>query len=73
MNLTVIPTPDPALPNGDTLTPGAGQTLDAGSGFSSYVWNTGETAQAITPAADGWYKVTVTSTNNCQAPIQCTF
>ena len=66
MNLTVIPTPDPALPNGDTLTPGAGQTLDAGSGFSSYVWNTGETAQAITPAADGWYKVTVTSTNNCQ-------
>jgi len=63
--LTVIPTPDPALPNGDTLTIGAGQSLDAGSGFSSYSWNTGETTQAIIPPAEGWYEVTVTSAHNC--------
>jgi len=63
----VIPTPDPALPSGDTLTLEAGQSLDAGNGFSSYSWNTGETAQTIIPANEGWYKVTVISTNNCQA------
>jgi gliding motility-associated-like protein len=67
LQLTIIPTPNPALPNGDTLTLDPGQSLDAGSGFSSYSWNTCETAQEIIPAAEGWYKVTVTSTNNCQA------
>ncbi len=65
LQLTIIPTPDPALTNGDTLTLDPGQSLDAGSGFFSYSWNTGETAQIIIPASEGWYKVTVTSINNC--------
>jgi gliding motility-associated-like protein len=65
MLLTVIPTPVPSLPSGDTLIMETGQSLDAGSGFSSYAWSTGETSQTITPPAEGWYKVTVTSAHNC--------
>lgn len=39
-------------------------TLDAGSGFDSYLWNTGETTQVITVDLAGDYSVKVT-TENC--------
>jgi gliding motility-associated-like protein len=39
-------------------------TLDAGSGFDSYLWNTGETTQEITVELAGNYSVKVT-TENC--------
>lgn len=35
-------------------------TLDAGTGFQAYAWNTGETTQAIKVAANGTYSVNVT-------------
>jgi hypothetical protein len=47
--------------------------LDAGSGFASYLWSTGETTQTITVDAAnytaGWhyFDVTVTNANNCEA------
>ena len=65
--VTVIPTPDPAIPNGDTLFIDEGEELDAGAGFLSYLWNTGSTGQTIPPSIEGWYSVTVTTTNDCQA------
>ena len=65
--VTVIPTPDPAIPNGDTLLLDEGEELDAGAGFLSYLWNSGSTGQTITPSIEGWYSVTVTTTNDCQA------
>ena len=34
--------------------------LDAGAGFTSYLWNTGETSQTISPSAYGFYSVTTT-------------
>ena len=67
MNLTIIPTPQSALPHGDTLLLNPGESLDAGSGFITYQWNTGETHQVITPEQEGWYGVTITTTNDCQA------
>ena len=46
---------------------GAPTTLDAGSGFASYSWNTGATTQTITPTTIGWFKVDVTNDVGCQS------
>jgi gliding motility-associated-like protein len=40
-------------------------TLDAGSGFTDYAWNTGAVVQNIRVAAKGIYSVTVKDLNNC--------
>jgi hypothetical protein len=42
-------------------------TLNAGSGYTSYLWNTAETTQTITVNASGNYSVTVTGSNGCKA------
>jgi PKD repeat protein len=39
--------------------------LDAGPGFSSYLWNNGETSQTITADTNGVYCVIVTGSNSC--------
>lgn len=41
--------------------------LDAGSGFTSYLWNTGATSQTISATTSGEYKVTVTNASGCTA------
>jgi len=41
--------------------------LDAGSGFASYRWSTGETTRSITVRDPGWYQVAVTSADGCSA------
>lgn len=50
-----------------TLCQGDTVTLDAGSGFTSYLWDTtpAQTAQTITTAAAGTYKVTLTNIHGC--------
>jgi gliding motility-associated-like protein len=40
-------------------------TLDAGSGFSSYSWNTGASSQTIKVKTGGKYVVSVTGQNDC--------
>lgn len=46
-----------------------GNTIDiaVATGFSSYIWNTGETTNTITAAAAGDYSVKVTNSNGCEA------
>ncbi|MFN0274242.1 MAG: hypothetical protein ACKVPJ_00730, partial [Chitinophagales bacterium] len=41
--------------------------LDAGDGFSTYEWNTGETTQTIIVTEEGEYEVTVTNAYGCAA------
>ena len=40
-------------------------TADAGPGYTSYLWSTGETTQTITTGTSGTYFVTVTDANGC--------
>lgn len=42
-------------------------TLDAGSGFNSYLWNTGATAQSIAVTTSGEYSVYADDPNGCPA------
>jgi hypothetical protein len=42
-------------------------SLDAGSGFSEYLWSTGETSQSIEIFSDGIYHVQVINASGCEA------
>lgn len=44
---------------------GAIPMLDAGPGGTTYLWNTNDTTQTITPTNPGAYSVTVIDTNGC--------
>ncbi len=41
-------------------------TLDPGTGFTAYLWNTNATTQTISVNTSGVYSVIVTDVNNCQ-------
>ena len=51
----------------DTILICKGETkvLDAGSQFSAFKWNTGETTQKITVSRQGYFKVTASTTDGC--------
>ena len=52
----------------DTLLLCNGETkiLDAGSQFSSFLWNTGETIQKISVSKQGYYEVKATTSEGCE-------
>jgi len=64
LSLNVNSLPNINLGN-DTIVCGAGITLNAGSGFTSYYWNTDETTQSVNITNSGIYSVTVTNPQNC--------
>jgi len=65
--LAVYPLPVENIKGNTGICLNTTQTLDAGTGFASYAWNTGSTAQTISIADTGHYKVTVTDGNSCLA------
>jgi len=67
LNLTVYESPQIAFAGIDTLFAQPGFVLEAGSGYAGYLWNTGDTTDAITVNNEGQYWVTVTSEKSCQA------
>ena len=46
---------------------GVSKLLDAGAGYTSYLWSTGATSQTISPTINGEYRVTVTNDAGCTA------
>jgi hypothetical protein len=68
-NQIVAATYTDALPNidlgNDVITPDGYTILDAGSGFTNYLWSTGQTSQTIQVINSGIYNVTVTDANGC--------
>jgi gliding motility-associated-like protein len=66
MNVTVYPNPTFNLPN-DTVyfCENSNVTLDAGGGYSTYLWSNGFVTQTITVSDTGWFTVTVTNDVLC--------
>ena len=52
-------------PATDTLCEPFTYDLDAGGGFASYLWSTGDTSQALSVSTPGTYAVIVTDFNGC--------
>lgn len=65
MFVTTLQTPNPALGNDTLICQGSSITLNAGAGYTSYLWQDGSTNQTHTVNTSGQYKVTVTNSNGC--------
>jgi hypothetical protein len=63
--LTVFAKPTLNLGADKHLCPGSSLTLNAGAGFESYLWNTGENTRTIVVTQQDMYSVTVSDLNGC--------
>jgi hypothetical protein len=66
ITITVSAPPIVNLGNDTSICSLGSLALNAGLGFSSYLWNTGATSSSITANGPGTYTVTVTDQNGCQ-------
>ncbi|GAB4320758.1 MAG: hypothetical protein Kow00127_13030 [Bacteroidales bacterium] len=67
IKIVVLPLPEIDLGDEILICGGGDTILNAGSGFFSYLWNTGSTDSVITVNQTGYYWVTVTGAGGCQA------
>jgi gliding motility-associated-like protein len=65
MDIIIIDSPTVTISGPSTFCAGSSATLDAGNGFTSYIWNTGSTNQTVDVFNTGTYSVTVTDINGC--------
>jgi gliding motility-associated-like protein len=65
ISLTVNPAPTPVIAGNASFCQGNSSVLDAGAGYSSYLWSTGANTRTISVSTGGMYSVTVTSANAC--------
>ncbi|MBS1619373.1 MAG: T9SS type A sorting domain-containing protein [Bacteroidetes bacterium] len=70
-SVTVNTAPAAAISGTTSICSGSSTTLTA-SGGTGYVWSTGATTAAITTAASGTYRVTVTNASGCTATASST-
>jgi fibronectin-binding autotransporter adhesin len=68
-NVTINAVPTAAIGGPSATCAGSPVTLDAGAGFTSYLWSTGATTQTISvaPVSNTNYSVTVTNASGCSA------
>jgi gliding motility-associated-like protein len=64
--VTENPLPTPNLGGPVSSCPGDTVTLDAGVGYSAYLWSDGSTNQTLVTSVAGSYDVTVTDANGCE-------
>lgn len=74
VGITINPNPNVNL-GADVVQPNPPVILDAGSGFSTYLWNDSSITQTNSVSTNGTYIVTVTNANGCSDSdtIQVTF
>jgi hypothetical protein len=65
IDVTAKPAPAPVISGTPGFCLGGSTTLDAGTGFVSYLWNNGQTSQTITTQQTGTYTATVSNTDGC--------
>ena len=65
LSFTLHPKPKLDLPSVLEFCEGQSVILDAGTGYKSYLWNTGEKTQTISIDQEGDYSVTVTNSFDC--------
>ena len=65
LSFTLYPKPKLLLPTEIEFCEGKKAKLDAGSGFTSYLWSTGESSQSIEVDKEGVYNVVVTNIYGC--------
>ena len=63
INFNTIPTP--SITGNLTICSGAATTLDAGAGYTSYIWSPSGNTQTINVTTAGTYAVTVTNASGC--------
>ena len=67
ININVASSAPIHLGNDTSLCAGQSLTLNAGAGFSSYAWSTGEATQQVTVNRQGIYIVKATAANSCSS------
>jgi hypothetical protein len=75
VTITVRPLPAPKITGALEFCEGESTVLDAGAGYDSYRWSTGETTRTIVATLGGTYTVTVSSNGGCQGtsdPVKIT-
>jgi|GEM_PF-4270940 len=71
---TDIPAGEPVevqITGGDIVCQGQASVINAGTGYASYQWSNGSTAQATTILSGGEYSVTVVDTNSIGYGLNC--
>ena len=70
--VTINALPAPVISGSTNICVGNRNVLNAGSGFSSYLWSTGEATQSISVGDAGVYNVKVTNANGCSKTVSVT-
>jgi len=67
VNITVYTNPVADITGVLSICSGASTTLDAGTGFTGYLWTGGSTSQTLNVTTGGTYQVTITGPGGCTA------
>ncbi len=72
INVNYATSPTPSITGPTSICAGTTATLNAGAGFSSYLWSTTATTQSISISNIGTYTVTVSNSNGCTGSASLT-
>ena len=72
ISITAFPNPTPVISGSLSFCGGTSTILNAGSGYSSYLWSTGATTQTITVNSIATYTVSVTNSFGCSGSASAT-
>lgn len=71
-NVIVNASPQPTISGQSSFCTGNSTTLDAGSGYTNYIWSNSTTSQTLIVNSSGTYHVTVTDNNSCTGSTSIT-